>query len=324
VRRGLKGMRAKMKLLSSAFLIGIKGIGALPIGWRASGGAALGRLFALFPTRDRKICKAQLRTFLGPDATKFLPGVYAQLGKSIAESLNLKPLLARPELFQFLEEDRAKELMNSGRPLICLTGHIGNWDLFGALMNARGFPVTAIGREARNKTLQTVLAALRDSYGIQTIWRTGSAQGARDILRALKGGRWVAALIDQDTRVAGAFVPFFGIPAVTPSSLIDLALRQKAHIVSAFLVREGLGGYVAYRELPSSGTPEETLAAYHLHLEEVIRRNPEQWVWIHKRWRTLANGERLSSREYLKILERGELSPPQSELLTPVATSIVP
>jgi KDO2-lipid IV(A) lauroyltransferase len=305
-------MPEKMKLPSRAILTALGAFGSLPAEFRGKLGALLGIIFSLIPTRDRAICQAQIRAVLragASETSQLTRKVYAHLGRTLAESVNLAPFLAASEQFSFPEEQRARALTNSGQPLICLTGHVGSWDLFGALMTSRGFPLTAIGREARNQHLQEVLANLRGRYGIETIWRTNSAQGARDILRALKSRRWVAALIDQDTRVAGTHVPFFGIPAVTPSSLIELALRQKAHVVSAFLVREGRGGRVMYRELPSSGSAAEVLAAYHAHLEEVIRAYPEQWVWIHKRWRTLPSGERLSSAAYLLALNEGSLGP---------------
>jgi KDO2-lipid IV(A) lauroyltransferase len=242
-------------------------------------------------------------------------GVFGNLGRNFLESLSIPPALAEDGLFREADPGLITRLKESGRPIVCLTAHFGNWDILAALMVQRGFDLTVIGREARSPALQQVLAALRARYGVKTIWRSEGPKVIRSILSALKSGGTVGALIDQDTRVAGTSVPFFGIPAHTPHSLLELAARTNAHLVGALLRRErtaqGWGGIVEVREFDAGKPAEEVLAEYHRFLEEQIRLAPEQWVWVHKRWRTRPDGYRESSREYaarLKAMECASFS----------------
>jgi KDO2-lipid IV(A) lauroyltransferase len=115
----------------------------------------------------------------------------------------------------------------------------------------------------------------------------------------------MAALIDQDTRVDSVFVPFLGAPAKTPSALVDLGKRFNARFVSAFIVRtRGTHFEIHANELDGSKSTEEILEEYHRNLERRIRERPDQWVWIHKRWRSDPSGTTLGTKEYLKRLER--------------------
>ncbi len=283
-------------------------VGRLPIGIRSRLGSTLGALFSLIPTRDRAFALLQLRATSSAiaatsgkvmDPNRVLRGVYSNLGRNLLESLNLKPFLARSDqLFIERQSELITRLHDSKRPIVALTAHFGNWDLFAALMVKRGFSLMVIGREARNPILQDVLASLRDAYGVETLWRSEGPKALKEILGALKAGRTVGALIDQDTRVAGSFIPFFGIPAHTPATLIELAKRCNAHIVGSVLRRNGLGGEVIVQQFDPELSTEEILNQFHRFLESQIADAPEQWAWVHKRWRTLPSGERQSSGDY--------------------------
>jgi KDO2-lipid IV(A) lauroyltransferase len=144
---------------------------------------------------------------------------------------------------------------------------------------------------------------MREAYGIDTIWRADKS-GIKRIINCFKERRVMAALIDQDTRVDSVFVPFFGTPAKTPSALVDLGKRFNARFVSAFIIRtSGTQFEIHTAELDASQNPEEILAEYHQNLERLIRDYPDQWVWIHKRWRSGPSGTTLGTKEYLKTLE---------------------
>jgi Kdo2-lipid IVA lauroyltransferase/acyltransferase len=126
----------------------------------------------------------------------------------------------------------------------------------------------------------------------------------------------MSALIDQDTRVAGIPVPFFGRKAATPSALISLGQRYRAIFVSVFIVRTGLRHYEIFaKEFDPGLSIEELLTQYNARLEGYVRAYPSQWVWMHKRWRTTENGKRLSSREYLRMLSGEALAPLRTRLL---------
>jgi len=280
-------------------------VGSLPVAVRARLGAIGGALFGLLPLRDRRIAELQLTRFLNAPSPRLTAiGAYAEAGRNALTALNLAPLL--PHVYcpdsAFLDS-----LKSRGRPALILTAHLGVWDLLGAYTVSRGLSVATVGRAARSPRLHAVLASIRDGYGIKTIWRD-DPRGVRAILKHLQGNGIIAALIDQDTRVAGTFSDFFGFPAFTPSSLIDIARRHDAVMVTAFIIRRDDGVYEAsVQPIPDSASLDEVLATYHARLEALIRRYPTQWVWFHKRWRTPRTGERPSSEAYERFL-RSELA----------------
>jgi len=285
----------------------IAALARLPISLRVRLGRALGVVFSLLPTRERRVAEAQIRRFL-PDAPS--PGavvraVYANLGETIAESLDLEPILRRATThisstpLAELEEARA-----AGRPLMVLAAHIGNWDLLAAFFVRSGFRVVTIGRPARNPALQSALGALRARYGIETIWRTDRG-ASRKIIRELRAHRLIAALLDQDIETRHEFIPFFGQPAATPSGLVELGCRLRAAFFVTTLVRTGTLSYrVDLTRLDDSSSPTEILHQYHRRIEAVIREYPGQWVWIHKRWRTRPDGQRAGTAAYLEELRQ--------------------
>jgi KDO2-lipid IV(A) lauroyltransferase len=143
---------------------------------------------------------------------------------------------------------------------------------------------------------------MREAYGVDTIWRSDKS-GVKRIVACFKERRVMAALIDQDTRVDSVFVPFFGTPAKTPATLIALGKRYNVRFVTAFIVRtKGTNFEIHTRELDDTQSVEGILTQYHHHLEEIVRAHPEQWVWFHKRWRSLPSGSTLSTKEYLAML----------------------
>ena len=293
-------------LPSRALLTLIKTVGLLPISVRSGLGGAVGNLVGRLPLREARIAALQLQAFL-PEASpsKVVPKIFGNVGRSMMESLNLQPLLKPP--FTHIEcpqWDTILQWTKDERPIIALTAHTGNWDLLAAYTIARGIPLATVGKEARNPDVQVALRAMREAYGIDTIWRSDRS-GIKRIVACFKERRVMAALIDQDTRVDSVFVPFFGTPAKTPSALVDLGKRFNARFVSAFIIRaKGTRFEIHTEELDSSKSTEEILAEYHHNLERLIRERPDQWVWIHKRWRSDPSGTTLGTKDYLKKLDR--------------------
>lgn len=291
---------------ATVILAALKGIGMLPISFRSALGATLGSIVGRLPTRETKIATLQLRAFLPEvSASEIVPKVFANVGRSMLESLNLTPHLREP--FPRVSCPQWETIVSwtkEDRPIIALTAHTGNWDLLAAYTIARGIPLSTVGKEARNPNVQCALRAMREAYGIDTIWRSDKS-GIKRIVGCFKERRVMAALIDQDTRVDSLFVPFFGEPAKTPSALVDLGKRYNARFVSAFMVRtQGRNFEIHTRELDASQDTAGILAQYHRHLEEIIRAHPDQWVWFHKRWRSDSSGTTLGTKDYLKFLER--------------------
>jgi KDO2-lipid IV(A) lauroyltransferase len=143
---------------------------------------------------------------------------------------------------------------------------------------------------------------MREQYGVETIWRSDRA-GLKRLLSCFRERRVIAALIDQDTKVESVFVPFFGRPTRTPSSLIELGKKFNARFVYAFIVRTSTGRFdLRVGEIANALETESILSEYSAQLQAIIESHPEQWVWFHKRWRSDPSGTTLGSRQYLAWL----------------------
>ncbi|MCB0328605.1 MAG: lysophospholipid acyltransferase family protein [Bdellovibrionales bacterium] len=280
-------------------------LGKLPFSIRSRIGAALGFLFGSLPLRDRNFAVEQIRRFLNPpNPTHVARSVFAHFGALALECCDLSPALKTN--FNAVRCDDlplVRKLLEQKKPIVALTAHIGNWELLAAFMCRHGVPVVTVAREARHAPFQAFLRERRAALGIETIWRGGTS-AQKSMVNSLLEGKTVAALIDQDTYVSGVGSTFFGHFVSTPSSLIALAKRHEAKIVTAFCVREKDGNYRAsVTEIPDEGSVKEVIDTFNSRLEHLIREYPEQWVWFHKRWRTQPDGARLSSSQYLEYLK---------------------
>lgn len=283
-----------------------KSLGLLPVAVRSLLGRTLGTIVSWFPTRDKHIAKSQLNVFVPQQGgDKLLSKVYASLGQTALECVNLAPLLKQnSDYMTYNSQENLDAFTTPSRGIIALTAHLGNWDLSAASLISRGAPLVTIGREMRRKSIHRILSDIRADYGIKTIWRKGSdTSEIKDIIKHIKANHVIGALIDQDTRVSGAYSRFFGVPVSTPVTLIKLAKKYNADIVTVFCVRIGFNQYQTYIEPIDCALPvNQILDEYNNRLEQLIRRYPDQWVWMHRRWRTTAEGTRRSSSDYLQFL----------------------
>jgi KDO2-lipid IV(A) lauroyltransferase len=298
--------------LASRVILGIMHlIGSLPIRVRIWLGRMIGRMSALLPTRARAIASLHLDLMLQEAGGSALTSrVFQNVGQSFMESLNLEPYLKDPGRYVICDQlEQGREWVASGKGVVALTAHTSNWDLLAAYFIRMGIPITTVGRQAKKAFLQPALEELRNRYGVRVIWRS-DGDGVKQMIGILKKGGVVAALIDQDTKVNSAHVPFFGFPAYTPSGLAALAKRYGAIIAVPLIFREESGRYrITIEQIDGSLSVEEILARYSAILERSIREHPEQWVWFHKRWRTHPSQGILSSSryiEYLRALKSGE------------------
>jgi Kdo2-lipid IVA lauroyltransferase/acyltransferase len=213
---------------------------------------------------------------------------FRHLGITLGESLRY--LYRDPREFEHRVRvegwDEVEALRRAGRSLLLVTGHCGNWELLAVPITVRGLAVAAVARAADQPGLNDLIVELRRRYGTETVER-GAPGSARQLLRVLRAGGALAMLIDQDVRVEGAWVPFFGRPAYTPLGAARFALRRGAAAVPMFIERLGDGTHLA-RFHPPLDLPADETAATALMTEAIeahIRRVPEQWVWMHRRWR---------------------------------------
>jgi KDO2-lipid IV(A) lauroyltransferase len=185
----------------------------------------------------------------------------------------------------------AQAVLAAGKGAVCITLHLGNFELLARAVPLYGIPLTVIGRALGNRLLRAELQRQRESTGAQMLLHRNVVPR---LLRALKKGRVVAALNDQYARRSrGVFVPFLGVRASTSLGPALLALRAGAPIVPAYSMRIGADHHrlviLPPLETPDTGDSrkdaELLTARCNTALEEIIRAHPEQWMWSHRRFR---------------------------------------
>ena len=186
--------------------------------------------------------------------------------------------------------DHLRQALEKGRGVLVLTGHLGNWELLvnGAAM--LGYPANIVYRPLDSRGMDLFFRKLRGRYKARLLPKD---KALRPMLKALRQGELVEFMFDQNPRRRqGVYVDFFGKPACTHAALALMALRTGAPVLPMFLVREGRCYRVVIGpELPliDTGDRDRDVAAntrrYNQALESVIRRYPEQWFWVHRRWK---------------------------------------
>ncbi len=176
--------------------------------------------------------------------------------------------------------------LDNKQGVILLSAHVGNWELMGAYLAMIGYPINVVAREIYDKRLDRLLVAMRNRRGVNIIYREGRVN-TKKMISVLKKGEVLGILMDQDTRVGGIFVDFFGRPAYTPTAVSQFARIKNTVVVPGFVYRKkNLRHQVVIMEQCSGGVNEEKeTREYTKIIEDFIRKYPEQWVWMHPRWK---------------------------------------
>ncbi|MFN3937235.1 MAG: lysophospholipid acyltransferase family protein [Gemmobacter sp.] len=177
-----------------------------------------------------------------------------------------------------------------GRPVVLVTGHFGNYDASRAALGARGFPVGGLYRPMSNRYFNTHYVAAMEAIGTPIFPR--DATGMKGMLRHLRKGGILGMVVDQHMG-HGAPLSFFGTTALTALSAAELALRHDALLIPAYGIRQpdGLSFRTVIEAPVPPGTPEVMTQALNDSLEARVRANPEQWLWIHRRWKAVQRGQ---------------------------------
>ncbi len=269
---------------------------------RRAGHALFGGLGAfayVFLRRSRKVAVANLRlVYDGKHADSELRRIareaFKNLGKFAYDAVRMGKY--DPEELDRMVEvvglDRVDRVLSQGRGVIGLTGHIGNWELLGAYLSLRGYPINVLVTRVRNRRLDDLLVGLRRSAGMTVLERSRSLLGA---FRCLKKGEILGVLIDQDTSVESVLVDFLGHPAKTPVGPVKLASGTGAAVVPMVMLMTPDGRYrVEIKEPITVGGNGDALdrdvQKCSKAIEEFIRSEPTQWVWMHKRWKSVSAG----------------------------------
>jgi KDO2-lipid IV(A) lauroyltransferase len=175
--------------------------------------------------------------------------------------------------------------------VIYVTGHIGNWELMGHAVAAR-YNLSVIAAPIEPEQVNNMIVDLRAGMGVKTILR-GRPGASRELVRVFKENRIMGILIDQDTDVESAFVDFMGRPAWTPTAAASMALKFGAPVIFGYVHRGKDNRHTVIIEGPlnliQTGDRDKDIIANTAMLtkmiENAIQKNPEQWVWMHRRWR---------------------------------------
>ena len=236
---------------------------------------------------------------------RILKGTFQSLGRVLAETsqfMKMSPADVE-SIFELNLDDELRDLYHINkhdhRGVLITTGHLGNWEMLVFGFAAIHEPISYLARPLDNPLIEDLTLRIRTRFGNRPINKTNSAMLAVKILRE---GGILGALSDVNAHPKeGVFVDFFGVPACTITGPAIMAIRANAAILPAFCVWDG--DRKKYRFVrgaviePSQKGDRKadilaTTAAYTAEIEKLIRQYPDQWLWIHKRWKTRPNGEK--------------------------------
>jgi len=270
-------------------------LGHLPLCLARRGGKGLGWLFYRIDKRHRETVLNNLKLAGYPETRRedITRAVFSNLGITVLETMRT-PWLRRASLEGLVEaegSDVLEKALKRGRGVITLTAHLGNWELLAAWYAIMGYKMDVVVRDMDSPLVASLMEWMRTSHGHTMVLKKRSM---RRLLRTLSSNGIVGILLDQNVaRVEGVFVDFFSTPACTNKGPAMLAAASGAAVIPAFITRENgknvlrIGPEV---ELFHSGDKNkdvlENTARLTAVIEEAVRRAPEQWFWVHRRWKT--------------------------------------
>jgi Kdo2-lipid IVA lauroyltransferase/acyltransferase len=229
-----------------------------------------------------------------------LRACFNNLGRLLVEFSHF-PELNKSNISEYIVYDgfeNFSEGVRRGKGVIFLTGHFGAWELSSFAHSIYGYPMKFIVREIDNPRVERLISGYRTRGGNVAVRRRNAS---RDILRALRNNETVGILMDQNTvREEGVFANFFGIPAATTPAVATFALRTGAAVIPGFLIwdealRKHRLRFDPPLKLIETGDRTrdivENTQMFNMVLENYVRKNPDQWLWIHRRWKTRPEGE---------------------------------
>jgi Kdo2-lipid IVA lauroyltransferase/acyltransferase len=228
-----------------------------------------------------------------PEVLRIARESYGNLGRTSIEMAVLPKFKPEDVIDQFevIENwEIVQETVARGKGVLVVSGHLGNWELGGAYVAARGLRMEAVARRMQNPLFDQYLTETRTSVGVHVIH---DADAVKRVPRVIRDGGVVGFLFDQGAAgLASTWVPFFGRYAKTPRGPAVFALRLNAPIVFACAVREPNGKYsMKFEEIAVNRTGDldrdvdAIVAAYTNALERWVRKYPEQYFWHHRRWK---------------------------------------
>lgn len=259
---------------------------------------ALGDIAFFLVGKARNVAISNLDAAFGGDHgsnVRIARKVFRNLVKNGAEWIKLF-VLEPKDLGKLVTEIEGLEhvdaVLAKGRGAIVMGFHFGNWELLPIYVKNLGYKGAVVGRRIYFRKYDKFIVGMRNRFNVKVIYRDESP---KKTLRELRDGGIMGILADQDiASIDGVFVDFFGRPAYTPTAPVKLAIAAKTDILPGFVVRKKDNTHKIVIEKPigvsSADNTEEDVKRYTQEwtsvLEKYVRAYPEQWVWIHERWKT--------------------------------------
>ncbi len=295
-------MREALEFVLAWTLLNLLGI--LPRPLARAAGAAIGALAWLLLPRLRQTGLRNLELAFPamplPERRRILRRLYRHLGWQLAEFSHMRRY-TRDNTRKRIRYDGLDHYLNAagrGHGVFIVTAHLGSWELSSFWHSLMGYPMTMVIRRLDNPRVDRLVNRIRCLHGNRVVHKDDFA---RALLSAMRRGDTVGILMDTNmTPPQGVFVPFFGVPACTASGLARVALRTGAAVLPGFMLWEPAEKKYVLRfgaEIPlvHSGDDEsdtvENTARCTAAIEDAVRRYPDQWLWVHRRWKTRPAGE---------------------------------
>lgn len=272
----------------------------IPLSWNLYIGNCIGRLAYLTLWKERKKTLDNLQRALGKEKSKeelrkIAKNVFINLGKNLFElfwSYNKdKKQLEKIATFDGMEY--LQHAFNKGKGLIVISPHLGNWEFMAQFASIAGYPINVIATRLYDSRLNNIVLNFRSDKGIKTIFRDDPSVGKK-IMHVLKKGEIIGLLIDQDTRVDGVYVKFFNQLCYTPAGAAILARRTGTPVLLSTIYRNCDDKHIIkffppFKTICTADAQGDTILNTQLYtnlIEAAIRKNPDQWVWMHQRWKS--------------------------------------
>lgn len=295
--------QTKLEYFAVRALVGA--IGAFPLKTSMKIGRVSGKLIGSRLSKLNKTGRRNLEIALPElnDAEKerILNGTFESLGRQlglVAHFSEFTPELVR-ETVEVVGMENFDEAYAKGNGVLFFTGHFGSWEIFFLLPFAFGYGMNMLVRRVDNPLVENFVDNLRTHLGCKTL---DKKQSARSMFRVLRKGELLGIMADLNAQEReGVFVDFFGTSASTTTGIAKLALSTNAAVLPAFAVwNEAKQKYVVhlepavkYEKTDDTDADVKTLTQKITNVvEDYVRRYPEQWLWIHKRWNTRPEGEK--------------------------------
>jgi KDO2-lipid IV(A) lauroyltransferase len=283
----------------------IRGISILPRPVARAAGIGLGQLVYLLHGKLRRVGMRNLQLAFpqksAHERRRILRGEFTSLGRQLAE-VCLFPSYTRENVTKIVVYDGFENFERAearGKGVIYLTAHLGGWELSAFSHSIQGHPLHVVMRSMDNPFLDRFITHLRTMHGNRAVDKDNFVRG---LLSAMKAGETVGILMDTNmTPPQGVFVDFFGIPACTASGLARIALRTDAAVVPGFTIWDRKLRKYRLRFDPAlalirTGDEEADIVAntalFTKVIEQYVRLYPDQWLWVHRRWKTRPAGEK--------------------------------